>query len=56
MNHMFADAISFNQNLCAWAENFPYTYAFFIFGRSGCTYQSTPQVGQGGPFCASDCN
>ena len=57
MRSMFYGASSFNQNLCAWADkNFPYDMAQSIFQSSGCTYQSTPQIDQGGPFCASDCN
>ena len=56
MYGMFDDASSFNQDLCEWADkNFPFAYAFNIFGNSGCTYQSTPQIEQGGPFCASFC-
>lgn len=69
MNGMFYGASSFNQDLCAWADkNFPYNnadgifndgifnYDYGIFASSGCTYQSTPQIDQGGPFCASDCS
>ncbi len=57
MSWMFYNASSFNQNLCEWADkNFPYANASSnIFANSGCTYQSTPQVEQGGPFCASTC-
>jgi surface protein len=57
MSYMFYDASLFNNNLCAWADKtFPYTKATDIFTNSGCTYQSTPQIDQGGPFCASTCN
>ncbi len=56
MDHMFQDASSFNQDLCEWADkNFPYDQALDIFADSGCTYQSTPRIEQGGPFCASTC-
>ena len=56
MSWMFYGAWSFNQDLCAWADkNFPYAKASTIFAWSGCTYQSPPQIEQGGPFCASTC-
>jgi surface protein len=60
MYGMFHDASSFTQNLCSWADkNFPYDNArriFYPYSSKGCTYKSTPQIDQGGPFCASDCN
>eukprot|EP00984_Skeletonema_dohrnii_P035163 scaffold34635_cov146-Skeletonema_dohrnii-CCMP3373.AAC.1 len=54
---MFKGASSFNQDLCAWKDNFPYSYAGTgsIFEDSGCVFKGTPQVQQGGPFCASEC-
>jgi surface protein len=55
MRNMFYGASSFNQDLCAWKDNFPYNNADGIFEGSGCTFQSTPQIDQQGPFCASDC-
>jgi len=65
MSYMFWEATSFNQDLCAWQDSFPYT-AYIdetvscsgscnIFRYSGCTYKTSPQEGQKGPFCASDC-
>eukprot|EP00574_Skeletonema_japonicum_P007712 CAMPEP_0201724344 /NCGR_PEP_ID=MMETSP0593-20130828/8133_1 /ASSEMBLY_ACC=CAM_ASM_000672 /TAXON_ID=267983 /ORGANISM="Skeletonema japonicum, Strain CCMP2506" /LENGTH=108 /DNA_ID=CAMNT_0048215603 /DNA_START=60 /DNA_END=383 /DNA_ORIENTATION=- len=55
MTKMFSEATLLNQNFCAWKENFPYSSANDIFRQSGCTFQDDPQVGQGGPFCASSC-
>jgi len=52
---MFKGASSFNQDLCAWRDSFPYTAETYIFFNSGCKYQDTPQEAQKGPFCASDC-
>ena len=49
-------ATSFNQDLCAWGDKFPYDNAYDIFANSGCTYQDDPQEDQKGAFCASDCN
>ena len=53
---MFFGATSFNQNLCAWGDKFPYDDADYIFMGSGCTFTGTPQKNEKGPFCASDCN
>jgi len=55
MWRMFLAAWSFNQDLCSWQDNFPYTEAADIFTYSGCTYKDTPKETQQGPFCASDC-
>ena len=56
LNGMFFGASSFNQDLCEWRDSFPYTAdTGNIFFNSGCTYRSTPQAAQKGPFCASDC-
>ena len=52
---MFRGASLFNQDLCSWRDNFPYTNAYNMFTDSGCTYQDTPTQAQNGPFCASDC-
>ena len=52
---MLWGATSFNQDLCAWGEKFPYNNAGGIFTGSGCTFQDTPQESQQGPFCASSC-
>jgi len=52
MNYMFYRASAFNQNLCAWKDNFPYSNAVDIFGVSGCTYESVPVESDQGPFCA----
>jgi len=57
---MFNGASSFNQDLCLWQDEFPYTSSCVngddnIFIKSGCTYKTTPQEAQKGPFCASDC-
>ena len=52
---MFSGANSFNQDLCSWGDDFPYTAARHIFYGSGCTFQDTPQLDQRGPFCASLC-
>jgi len=53
MSGMFMRASAFNQDLCAWADIFPYSSASDIFSESGCTFQGTPQSDQQGPFCAS---
>ena len=56
LNGMFFGASSFNQDLCGWRDSFPYTAnTGNIFFNSGCTYRSTPQADQKGPFCATDC-
>jgi len=55
MSIMFKEASSFNQNLCAWKDNFPYSNANEIFADSGCAYTSNPSSVTKGPFCASDC-
>ena len=57
MGYMFNGATSFNQDLCAWGDKFPYDNAGYIhiFANSGFTNTSTPKVDQKGPFCASDC-
>ena len=56
MTRMLYGATSFNQDLCAWGDKFPYDPAGDIFEGSGCTFQDTPQESQQGPFCASECN
>ncbi|KAL7553361.1 hypothetical protein ACHAWF_016639, partial [Thalassiosira exigua] len=40
---MFASATSFNQNLFAWSNQFPYSLAGGIFTGSGCPCQETPR-------------
>jgi len=57
MAFMFEGASSFNQDLCAWQDSFPYNDAdnIDIFTGSGCTYQDTPNETLKGPFCAFDC-
>lgn len=55
MRGLFTGASSFNQNLCAWRDNFPYDQAIEIFSDSGCAYQDKPTEAQKGPFCASNC-
>jgi len=56
MSSMFWDATSFNQDLCAWRDSFPYSvFNDNVFADSGCTYQDTPNEVQKGPFCASTC-
>ena len=52
---MFNGALAFRQNLCAWGDTFPYSDAEDTFSNSGCTFQDTPQLGDEGPFCASNC-
>ena len=56
MSYVFRDAASFNQDLCAWSDTFPYDGYFmpgvkagtysgsYIFSESGCTFQNTPQL------------
>jgi hypothetical protein len=56
MESMFKDASSFNQNLCAWKDNFPYDGATDIFVNSGCTFKGNPVSATQGPFCASCTN
>ena len=57
---MFTGATSFNQNLCAWKEKFPYGFesSTEIFDNTACTYDARPRLRNefGGPFCASDCS
>ena len=57
---MFAFASSFNQNLCAWRDRFPYGFdtSEAIFDDTACTYTDRPRKRNefGGPFCASDCS
>ena len=57
---MFNGASSFNQNLCAWRDSFPYGFASSndIFANLGCTFQNRPWLSNNndGPFCASDCS
>mmetsp|Transcript_6375 Transcript_6375/g.11349 ORF Transcript_6375/g.11349 Transcript_6375/m.11349 type:complete len:200 (-) Transcript_6375:35-634(-) len=55
MRRMFQNAKSFNQNMCAWSDDFPYSSAEKIFLGSDCTYQYDPVESQKGPFCASGC-
>ena len=55
-DRMFNGATSFNQNLCAWRDNFSYGDADDIFLNSGCTFQVEPNFLNEGPFCASDCS
>ena len=54
---MFYGATSFNQDLCAWRETFPYNAARYLgtFEKTACTFGETPQFAAKGPFCASDC-
>jgi len=53
MCDMFSGANAFNQDLCAWADIFPYSSSSNIFTNSGCAFDGTPQLDQRGPFCAS---
>ena len=57
---MFTLASSFNQNLCAWKDKFPYGFetSEAIFDDTACTYTDRPRRSNefGGPFCASDCS
>jgi hypothetical protein len=57
MRAMFEEASSFNQNLCAWRDKFPYSdmLFYYVFMGSGCAFQSDPAICDQGPFCASDC-
>ena len=56
MGWMFNGATSYNQDLGAWADRFPYDgFAANIFAGSGCTFQDDPQLDERGPFCASSC-
>ena len=55
MERMLYGATSFNQDLCAWGDKFPYDNADGIFAESGCNFRDTPQLVQRGPFCASNC-
>jgi len=55
MKEMFKGATSFNQNLCAWKDNFPYSNANSLFKDSGCTLKGNPSSATQGPFCASTC-
>ena len=52
---MFKGATSFNQNLCAWSDSFPYGNADGIFEDTNCKIQDDPRRQFQGPFCASDC-
>jgi len=53
MSSMFQSAESFNQDLCHWGDEFPYSSASDIFAESGCTFQAQPSLDRQGPFCAS---
>mmetsp|Transcript_23315 Transcript_23315/g.44211 ORF Transcript_23315/g.44211 Transcript_23315/m.44211 type:complete len:757 (+) Transcript_23315:67-2337(+) len=57
MSFMFFHASEFNQDLCAWSDKFPFSRGFYqhMFAGSGCTFQSSPNDQQVGPFCASTC-
>ena len=57
MASMLENATSFDQDLCAWSDNFPYNSAGDIFTSSGCTYADEPKCDELklGPFCASFC-
>eukprot|EP00578_Thalassiosira_sp_NH16_P015825 CAMPEP_0181112070 /NCGR_PEP_ID=MMETSP1071-20121207/19620_1 /TAXON_ID=35127 /ORGANISM="Thalassiosira sp., Strain NH16" /LENGTH=363 /DNA_ID=CAMNT_0023196021 /DNA_START=292 /DNA_END=1383 /DNA_ORIENTATION=+ len=55
VDRMFYMAKSFNQNLCAWGDKFPYDGADGIFKDSSCINKTTPHEDLRGPFCASDC-
>ena len=64
-NAMFEDATLFNQNLCAWRDDFPYNpdYTDFqynvvndMFNGTSCTIKDPPREDTKGPFCASDCS
>ncbi|KAL7526148.1 hypothetical protein ACHAXR_001345 [Thalassiosira sp. AJA248-18] len=62
MEFMFRNAKSFNQDLCAWRDKFPYGPSSWsyngnlnIFVGSGCTFKGDPQLDIQGPFCASSC-
>ena len=55
MEKMFFLATAYNQNLCAWVDEFPYGSATNIFVGSGCNVRGDPHVLQQGPFCASSC-
>jgi surface protein len=54
-DYAYAGAGSFNQDLCKWANKFPYNKALDIFWNTKCKYKSEPVRENGGPFCASDC-
>jgi len=49
------NAASYNQNLCAWRDDFPYKHADDVFTYSACNITTKPQEDKKGPFCASDC-
>ena len=53
---MFYGATSFNQDLCAWRETFPYSVASRTFGKTACAFRATPKLEDKGPFCASNCS
>ena len=55
-NEMFQGATRFNQNLCAWRDDFPYGASDDIFVNSGCTIEDPPRRLFLGPFCASECD
>eukprot|EP00984_Skeletonema_dohrnii_P030782 scaffold22544_cov78-Skeletonema_dohrnii-CCMP3373.AAC.2 len=55
MSSMLSGAISFNQNLCAWKDKFPYNNAMNIFLGSGCAFTQDPQLDDKGPFCSDEC-
>ena len=56
MTKMFMGALTFNQNLCQWKDDFPSDSAIDIFTESGCTYTTMPfESNEYGPFCSDDC-
>ena len=56
MSYMFYSASAFNQNLCSWAQTFPYNKAVGIFALLNCTFTVGPVSEKCGLFCASECS
>ena len=52
MGYMFQGATAFNQNLCNFNSNWPYTNVTVMFDDSGCSDTNIPANGTG-PWCAA---
>ena len=56
MDFMFNNATAFNQNLCHFGDNWPYSWMYSLFVGSGCPDTGDPWESANGPWCAvSNC-
>ena len=49
---MFNNATAFNQNLCHFGDNWPYSWMYSLFVGSGCPDTGDPWESAYGPWCA----